>query len=1298
MSLHRSLCLFVLVAGGIGNTWATQTDNHGIHAVPTPGPVVIDGKLADWDLSGRILICYDLETLREVYSVEAAMMYDAANCYIALRWKDPVPLGNSHDPHYQASKGWAGDSVQLRLKTDRITHATAWYYAAKQQSFIHLEYGKSLTEPFGGGQKPLFPVAGWKLDGGAEQAFLADADGRGYVQEVKLPWTLITNSGQAPLSGFACGFDVLWGEADWPVHRYTDNLATGHTSREFFWTAHQAWGPVVMEKTGKLTLPKPAYLVALEEAVAGGVVPVPYTAPKAGRVTLAIDDAQGRRVRNLTAAQTRNAGANVEQWDGLDDAGKPVPPGEYRLRGLIHEGIRANWLMSFSSPGNPPWTTPDGTGAFYGDHTAPQAAASAGDYVALACPMGEGGQHLIGCDLNGQRLWGLANRIAFDGGHISLATDGKILWVANDAKQSTIYRVEVATGRYAPWTLKSVDATGKSSAPVLDHLVTEAPGYTSGKNLGVNLSSIAVRDGLLAVCLKRENQVLVLDGDSTWVNRRIAVPEPRSVAWQSDGSLVVLSGSQLKRIQPNDQIEAFGKPEWSDATYLTSDSQDNLYLSLRGERQQVQVLTKSGAPVRTIGVAGGRPFHGAYIAGGMRQPGQPAVDRTGRLWVPEETFNPKRTSIWNTSDGTLVKELVGTTGYAGAGSLNPDDPTMGFSEQTVFKLDLTNGTSQPTFSVGAGGSDVHGHGATTTDEIFPPRIHELTNRTITRNGMIYAFTTDSARGSDEVHCTLYDGKTWRSAAHIGSVPTRDLEGQDAKYRNPLFNGHGGEHYIWVDADGDGRVQSAELSFSKTIGAEGLRLRSNYWGQLPGPDGAVPYMTERNDRIVRFPITGFSACGAPQYTFAAVDVLTLDQSIAGGGNGEGMVMGGANGLIHVNQDPLITIDSSGKVLGTYPNPHCSVHGSHNALAARPGYLIGPSSILGTADLGGDVGGVWYLNGNLGENYLFTADGLWIQSVFKDCRGGFDTPTQAVRGMSVDAMTAGGESFGGNFIQTKDGRHLLIACGTDARVIELSGLKSLSRFSGSFTYTPDQWRAAQQAAEDRVAKANQPKRFSVPKATGTIAIDGKAEEWPELTNDQATVLLIGAGKRPAARAALRWSPSHLTIAWRVLTDHDRPLNVGQDDRLLFKSGDAVDLMLIGGDPAGQRLLLTTLAGQPTAVHYEKHVAGTAEAARVPFSSPWRTIHFDRVTRPTDVAVAFGKINGGWFAEAQVPWARLGITPAAGQELRADVGVLSADRGGTTTVARTYWSNRATGLVNDIPGEAELTPKLWGTIVLE
>ena len=42
-----------------------------------------------------------------------------------------------------------------------------------------------------------------------------------------------------------------------------------------------------------------------------------------------------------------------------------------------------------------------------------------------------------------------------------------------------------------------------------------------------------------------------------------------------------------------------------------------------------------------------------------------------------------------------------------------------------------------------------------------------------------------------------------------------------------------------------------------------------------------------------------------------------------------------------------------------------------------------------------------------------------------------------------------------------------------------------------------------------------------------------------------------------------------------------------------------------------------------------------------------------------------------------------------------ILSADSGGNVTVARTYWANPATGLVNDVPGEIMLHPGLWGTV---
>ena len=118
--------------------------------------------------------------------------------------------------------------------------------------------------------------------------------------------------------------------------------------------------------------------------------------------------------------------------------------------------------------------------------------------------MGEAGQPIIGCDLNGQGFWGLANRVAFDGGHISLATDCKTLWVASEGKRSIIYRVDMSNGKYSPWN--SLNREGASEFRVLDLAVSELPGVGADAKLGVNLAAIALNKGTLAVCLTREDQ------------------------------------------------------------------------------------------------------------------------------------------------------------------------------------------------------------------------------------------------------------------------------------------------------------------------------------------------------------------------------------------------------------------------------------------------------------------------------------------------------------------------------------------------------------------------------------------------------------------------------------------------------------------------------------------------------------------------------------------------------------------------------------------------------------------------
>jgi hypothetical protein len=63
-----------------------------------------------------------------------------------------------------------------------------------------------------------------------------------------------------------------------------------------------------------------------------------------------------------------------------------------------------------------------------------------------------------------------------------------------------------------------------------------------------------------------------------------------------------------------------------------------------------------------------------------------------------------------------------------------------------------------------------------------------------------------------------------------------------------------------------------------------------------------------------------------------------------------------------------------------------------------------------------------------------------------------------------------------------------------------------------------------------------------------------------------------------------------------------------------------------------------------------------------------------------------------EFAIPLATLNWQPRPGERVRADVGVLRGN--GFQTMQRVYWHNKATGLTSDLPGEAELTPHLWGT----
>jgi hypothetical protein len=221
-----------------------------------------------------------------------------------------------------------------------------------------------------------------------------------------------------------------------------------------------------------------------------------------------------------------------------------------------------------------------------------------------------------------------------------------------------------------------------------------------------------------------------------------------------------------------------------------------------------------------------------------------------------------------------------------------------------------------------------------------------------------------------------------------------------------------------------------------------------------------------------------------------------------------------------------------------------------------------------------------------------------------------------------------------------------------------------------------------------------------------VDGKLDDWAAanwVTIDVRSKQQGDWGRsKQESRAALAIADDRLYAAFKT-GEPNTLANSGAAIRNLFKTGGALDLML-GADPnadsrrnravAGDlRLLVAQVKGKTVAVLY-RPVAPGATTEPATFSSPLRTIRFDRVDDVSNQVTLAGSPTGDF--EFSVPLSLLGLKPAAGVALRGDIGLLRGN--GFETVHRVYWHNKATGLTSDIPSEADLTPHLWGAFMLQ
>lgn len=163
-------------------------------------------------------------------------------------------------------------------------------------------------------------------------------------------------------------------------------------------------------------------------------VAIPCNFAVAGEAALVVDDANGRRLRNLFAQVERKAGVSPEPWDLKDEDGQYVAPGTYRCRWTVGPKPELIYQMTpypnveTHSPESTPWNRGPADG-WLANHDNNKGVCVVGDRLYLSAGGTEGGHGLIECDLQGRKLWGsgdTATRLFTDGTTLFLWSNGRV--------------------------------------------------------------------------------------------------------------------------------------------------------------------------------------------------------------------------------------------------------------------------------------------------------------------------------------------------------------------------------------------------------------------------------------------------------------------------------------------------------------------------------------------------------------------------------------------------------------------------------------------------------------------------------------------------------------------------------------------------------------------------------------------------------------------------------------------------------------------------------------------------------
>ena len=982
-------------------------------------------------------------------------------------------------------------------------------------------------------------------------------------------------------------------------------------------------------------------------ALSAGAIDIPVEVPERGYVSLQIRNAAGEVVGNAISPEPLEKGRGAVDWDltGPDD-GARAPEGEYTYKAVWVPEHTLTWRGCFyPTPlpdGATPWHTPAGTGGWTADHFAPKSIVRVGEFMYITA-MCEAAHGLIKCDKDLNKLWGTRQWV-FNTPFTS-ASDGDFYYGFKNG-------------------VRKVDSRSNATANVN----TKAAG-----------NSFAVIDGRAYFTKDDEIQVWDFSEASGAVVDKpidtIPVPKAGQIRRTPDKKLLLWSDKDVVRVDPATKAVETVLRDAAENPGGLAIREDGVFAVGDCGRHVVTVYGPDAKPLRTLGKGGRRPV-GPWDEDTLEDPFGIEFGPDGRLWICEQSQQPKRVGVWNVDTGHCEKSVVGPTNYGGGGTIDPDDADRAFWGYLELHRGA-DGKYRPVRVFFRPRTPPCGPWGGTPTYAFRAR------------GKLWFTDQQNVMGNAGNVLYVYEDGHARAVAAWGNANFLAFNLPEYKGKNLAFS--------WTDLNDDGAMTEDECVIDEHVTGLGTG-----WVNRVNENFEIAFGCDGNG-IVKFTPVRFTDKGYPVYGHLGEPLHPPFVAAHHQGRFASSHLVDEAGNILTLSKPLMSIAPDGKVLFRYRNRWPSLHDSHETTESgrRLGELIGTTRFWGSVHLNDDVGEVVCFNSNLGCAYLMTADGIFLAQLMQDQRCGLPwTQPEIPDSDTLKKTSMQDEHFLGEFQRTKfDGRDALaMVCGkTHASIIEIGGLEKARRLRpGRFRVT------ARTLAEDARRKAD---REASTGTRPTLQIRSMPRQTLD-ANGRPPKAVWDVGvleKGPNGDLfRLQHDGANLYFAYTCRPNGSSMANKGTDPATLFETGGAWDLMLQTApraDPARKgpargdvRLLFAEMGGKAVCVKYDYDNPAAPPSARRVFESPVGRLAASSVAVEPRVTTWIEK-GGLWTVRAVIPFEVLGWKKAPA-ETRADVGRVNGDPAGATAVRRDYWSNKATSLMSDRPSQAGVEPRLWGT----